>query len=423
MKIGIIGAGFTGLSAAYKLSKSGHEITVLEKEKHPGGLAIGFKKNNWNWTLEEHYHHWFTNDKYIFDLAKEINYPILIKRPKTSTFIKNKIVQLDSPITLITFPLLSIFDRIRMGLVLALFRYNPFWKPFDKVKASKTLSLFMGAKAFNLIWKPLFEGKFDKYADNVSLAWFWARVRKRTTKLAYPKQGFLHFAKTLEKQIEKMRGKFIFNCNVSKIINNTKPTVFFTKNGKMESLIFDKLIVTTSSSLFIKLMPSLPKGYKEKLKKLNMLGATNLLLRLKKPFLPDNTYWLNICDNTSPLMAVVEHTNFSDKKNYNNEYLVYVGNYVPVNHPYFSNSKEKMLKLFNPYLKRLNKNYEKNLIGIEFFKAPFAQPVMPVNYSKNIPPFTTPSKNIFLANMEQVYPWDRGTNYAAELGEKVSKTI
>ena len=170
-------------------------------------------------------------------------------------------------------------------------------------------------------------------------------------------------------------------------------------------------------------MPSLPKGYKEKLKKLNMLGATNLLLRLKKPFLPDNTYWLNICDNTSPLMAVVEHTNFIDKKNYNNEYLVYVGNYVPVNHPYFSNSKEKMLKLFNPYLKRLNKNYEKNLIGIEFFKAPFAQPVMPVNYSKNIPPFTTPSKNIFLANMEQVYPWDRGTNYAAELGEKVSQTI
>jgi hypothetical protein len=38
-----------------------------------------------------------------------------------------------------------------------------------------------------------------------------------------------------------------------------------------------------------------------------------------------------------------------------------------------------------------------------------------------IPSFKTPLKNVFLANMEQVYPWDRGTNYAVELGQKIAR--
>lgn len=423
MKIGIIGAGFTGLSAAIKLSKQGHDVTLIEKDNKPGGLAIGFRKDNWDWSLEEHYHHWFTNDKNIFKLAKEINYPILIKRPKTSTLINDKILQLDSPLTLIFFPLLSIFDRFRMGFTLALFRYNPIWKSFDKLKAEKTLSFLMGTRAYCLIWKPLFTAKFNKYADYVSLAWFWARIRKRTTKLAYPKRGFLDFAEALERRIKEQNGNFLYNCTVLEIENNVKPTITAVKDGKKKKLVFDKLIVTVSSFLFAKLAPSLPKEYKTKLMQLNMLGATNLLLRLNKPFLPDSTYWLNICDTNSILMAVVEHTNFMDKKNYNNEHLVYVGHYLPKNHPYFLKSKEEMLKLFDPYLKKLNKNYANNLIDIEFFKAPFAQPVMPANYSKKIIPHHTPFKNVLLANMEQVYPWDRGTNYAVEMGEKIVKII
>jgi len=423
MKVGIIGAGFTGLAAALELTKKGHEVLIFEKEQKPGGLAIGFKEEGWKWDLEEHYHHFFTNDSLIFDLAKQVNQKIIIKRPKTSTLIDNLIFQLDSPITLIKFPLLSLFQRTHMGFGLALLRYNPFWKPFDKLNATSILPGLIGKKGYEMIWKPLFKAKFGNFAKDISLAWFWARIRKRTTALAYPEGSFLSFANKLADKIIDNGGKIQYKSEIVSIASDKNVILEIKKGNRLLRMEFDKVIVTSPSHVFLKIAPQLPTEYKSKLENLKSLGATNLFLRFKKPFLKDGTYWLNVCEESSPLMAVVEHTNFIDKSYYNNEHLVYIGHYLPRNHEYFLMSKEDLLKKFDPYLAKLNKDYKKNLIGIEFFKTPFAQPVMPTNYNKIIPPFKTPLEKVYLANIQQVYPWDRGVNYAIELGQKIAKII
>lgn len=420
MKIGIIGAGFTGLSSAYYLLKDGHEVTVFEKDEIPGGLALGFKENVWNWTLEKHYHHWFTNDKSVLDLAQEINHDVVIKRPVTSVYLNDgKIYQLDSPIAVLKFAKLSVVERLRMAAVLALFfKYNPFWKPLEKINAEPFLKATMGKKTYELIWEPQLLSKFGKYKNDISLAWFWARVHKRTTKLAYPKGGFLDFANHLVDEIEKKNGKVLFRSGVEKIESGKK--VVIKADGKKYE--FDKVIVTLPSFFFSKIA-DLPKDYTNKMSNLKGLGAINLVLRLKKPFFKDSTYWLSVCDKDAPILAIVEHTNFMDKKNYNNEHLLYLGNYLPADHPYFSMDKKDILKKYDPFLKKINKEYQESLIDFEAFKAPFAQPIVPVNYSKMIPPTETPLKNVYLANIQQVYPWDRGTNYAVELGEKVANFI
>lgn len=425
MRIAIIGAGFTGLSAAYELVKEGHQVFVFEKDSGPGGLAIGYKEDKWKWSLEKHYHHWFTNDYSILNLAKEISYEVIIKRPKTSVFTKNKIYQLDSPLTVLKFPLLSFFERLKMSTVIGFLKYDPFWKPLEKYKASVILPKLMGKKPYEMIWEPLFVNKFGEFANNVSLAWFWARIKKRTPFLAYPKKGFLNFANHLVKVIEQKGGSVYFNTEILELSSKDKPQIKFRRIGNLKLKIenYDAVVVTTPSFLFLKIAPQLPKKYKESLGQLKSLGATNLILRLKKPFFNDGTYWLSICDKNAPVMAIVEHTNFMDKKNYNNEYIIYLGNYKSPDDPYFLMTKEEMLKKFDQYLKKINPNYYKNIIGYKLFKAPFAQPIIPINYSKILPPFETPFKNVFLANIEQVYPWDRGTNYAVELGKKVSKLI
>ena len=424
MKIAVIGAGFTGLSAAYQLLKEKNDVYVFEKDPEPGGLAIGYKEKKWNWSLEKHYHHWFTNDKSILDLAKEINYEVIIKRPKTSVFVKNKIYQLDSPLTVLKFPLISVFERLRMSAIVGFLKFDPFWKPLEKYKASIVLPKIMGKRPYEMIWEPLFMNKFGQFANNVSLAWFWARIRKRTPSLAYPAGGFLNFANKLTNEIEKLGGKVFFKTEIVELKENGKISIKIKdENGKDREEVFDKAIVTLPSFLFLKISPQLPADYKNSLGKLKGLGATNLILRLNKPFFKDNTYWLNVCDKNSPVMAIVEHTNFMDKKNYDGEYIVYLGNYKSFNDPYFSMTKEEMLKKFDTYLTKINSNYHKSIIGYELFKAPFAQPVIPINYSKILPSFYTPMKNVFLANIEQVYPWDRGTNYAVELGQKIAKIL
>ncbi len=438
MRIGIIGAGFSGLSAAFNLVQSGHEVTVFEKDGIPGGLALGFKEKEWNWTLEKHYHHWFTNDKFILNLAKEIGHKVIIRRPKTSVYVDEKIYQFDSSIKVLLFPKLSVIDKLRMGLIVGLLRYNPIWKPLEKINATTFLPKMMGTRGYKMIWEPLFKNKFGPYAKDISLAWFWARIVKRTTSLAYPEGGFLEFANHIVDVIKQKGGKVYFNTEIIELSSNGlprskagKPQIKVSspasQQGGQQSAVssqqFDAVIVTLPSFLFFKIAPQLPDSYKNKFTKLKGLGATNLVLRLSKPFFNDGTYWLNVCDPSSPIMAIVEHTNFMDKKNYNNQHLVYLGNYLSVDSKRFAMGKEEVLKLFDPFLKKINANYKKNLIDYELFKVPFAQPIIPTNYSKMIPPFKTPLKNVYLANIEQVYPWDRGTNYAVELGQKIANII
>ena len=426
MKIAVIGAGFTGLSAAFYLSKSGHDVTVFEKDSFAGGLATGFVQSEWRWTLEKHYHHWFTNDKSSYDLAKEINFEILTKRPKTSVYVEGKIYQLDSPINVLTFPRLSILERFRMAIVLGIIRYAPFWKMLEGIKAENFLRTYMGKNAYEKIWEPQFHNKFGKHAKDISLAWFWARLTKRTPFLSYPKGGFLKFANTLVKETKHYGGKFIFDSEITQLKQNWDFTVNVQALGKDKKSLnefFDKILVTLPSSSFLKITPQFPNAYKDKLKNLKEIGAITLILRLKKKFLKDGTYWLGICDKNSPLVAIVEHTNYMDKENYNNEHIIYLSKYLSNDHEYMKMTAEELLKLYDPYLRKINSTYRSSLISYNLFRDPSAQPIIPINYSKLIPPFKTPLRNIYLANIQQVYPWDRGINYAIELGRKVAKLL
>lgn len=414
MKIGIIGAGFTGLTAGLRLSQKGHAVSLLEKEGSLGGLATGFRERGWEWSLEKAYHHWFTNDTFTLKLAAELDYPVLVKRPRTDVFVKGERYQFDSAATLLTFPHLPLIDKLKTGFAALLLKALNDYTRLEGKRAYPWIKKWMGEKSFKLIWDPLFTGKFGEHKEDVALTWFWARIKKRTERLAYPQCGFQSFADRIGDQIKRLGGKIHLNTEVGKI-----------RGGRIISLggeDFDKVIVTLPSPLFVKLSPSLPKEYVKRITSIDHLHALNLILILKKPFM-EETYWLNITDKTFPFLVVVEHTNFIDPKYYGGQHILYIGNYLEKDHRYFKMTKEELLKEFTPYLKKINPTFNFQLSTLNSFVGPFAQPVVTTDYPKLIPTFETPLKNIYLANLDMVYPWDRGTNYAIELGEKVAKYI
>lgn len=424
MRIGIIGAGLTGLSAALELQKYGYEVHLFEQESIPGGLAIGFKEKNWEWSLEKHYHHIFTSDADILSLAKRTNQTFKFYRPNTSSLIDNEILQLDSPLKLLLFPKLSIIERLRMAFVLGYLRYIANWKQLEAYTAHDWLKRTMGEKGYMMLWEPLLRTKFGAFYKDISLAWFWARIKARSTELGYPNGGFQHFAEVLAKKILRKNGSITYNATVTKLESQeNKKIISFKSKGTISQEEFDLVLVTVPNIIFAAIAPELPDNYKKSLRDFKGIAAVNMVLELSKPMLPNNVYWLSICEKEYPFLAVVEHTNFIDKSHYGNNHIVYVGNYLPHGHKYFSLSKEALLKEYDAYLKQLNPNYAESIVNAFVFHAPFAQPIVTQHFSKKILPFETPIEGIYLANMQQVYPWDRGTNFAVQTGEKVAQVI
>lgn len=396
MKIAIIGGGFTGLTAAYELTKKGHKITLFEKEKYLGGLAHGFTRPGWDWHLESAYHHLFTNDFAILSLIKELGLSdkLLIKRPVTATLWGGVSYPLDSPIHLLRFPGIPIIDRVRTGILLAFLKLNPFWRPFEWLTAKNLFITLGGRRAWETIWEPLMIGKFGAYADSVAASWLWARIKKRTQKLYYIKGGFHTLVMALEQAIKKQGGII-----VHKRFNPAKAGLNLKK--------IDRTLLTIPTPTTIP-----------------HLHAQTLILETKEPILK-NIYWLNITDRSFPFLAVVAHTNMIDKKYYGGHHLTYFGNYLPDGHPYLSMTKKQLLKIFLPFIKRLNPNFHWSDLSdwSDLFIGYYAQPVHELHYSRCAPKLETSIKGLYLANMDSIYPWDRGTNYAIELGKNAAKMI
>lgn len=421
MKIGIIGGGISGLSAAYQLTKLRHRVTVFEKEPFLGGLAYGFKQPNWDWHIEGAYHHLFTNDAAILTLSRELNLTndLIVTRPVTASLYNGRAYQLDSPQTLLAFPGLPLTDKFRTAALLGLLKITPFWQPLEYLTAERMIRTIGGDAAYKAVWQPLLYGKFGDYAPRVSAAWFWARIKKRTPSLVYFRGGFHTFVSALERAILSEKGTIRTNTAVS-LVNKAKTGYTIAWKNKTDR--FDAVLITVPTPLALKLAPALTSSYTAPLTRIPHLHAQTLILETDKPVLK-NVYWLNITDPGYPFLAAVAHTNFMNPAKYGGNHLTYFGNYLPQGHPYLSMSKETLLKKFQPFIRRLSPAANYNLLSTHMFIGPFAQPVHECRYSNNIPSIRTPLPGLYMANMDYIVPWDRGTNYAVELGQKAAQLI
>jgi protoporphyrinogen oxidase len=422
MRIAIIGSGFTGLSAGYNLSKMGQNVCIFESESKPGGLAAGFRNTKWEWSLEDHYHHLFSNDKMILDLVEEVDHEVNFFRPKTSALVNDTIYQLDSPSSLLSFPGIPLIDRVRTGMVIVYLKKVAKWEDLEKLTAEKFLRKYMGERSWNVIWKPLFVSKFRIYASEIPASWFWARIVKRTPDLGYPVFGFAALAETIAEKITEKGGKILYDTKVESIKKSKSKFEVITRNNQKYSV--DKVISTLPTNVLLSITKGLPTSYVRKIKPLKGIGALTLIVSTKEKFFSDGTYWLSVNDSKYPFVAVVEHTNLIDNRNYGSENILYIGNYLKNDDKLMSLSKDELINLYLPYLKKINPKIKKTQINDSWLiKSSFAQPIPTVNYSKHIPPHTTPIDGLYIANMQQVYPWDRGTNYAVELGRKAADLV
>lgn len=432
-RIAIIGAGVAGLSAAYDLARAGHDVVVYEASQKVGGLAAGFKVSRWDWTLEKFYHHWFQSDKDLLQLADEMGVRdrILFPRPKTSIWANGNIYQLDSATSALKIPVLSWPAKLRFGFTMLFLRITRSWRWLEKYTAAEWLEKYMGREAYEMIWKPLLIGKFGESYDEVNMAWFWARVYSRTPRLGTFDGGFQAFVEVMANHARQAGAQTYLSTPIDAIhqLEDGKFQITLGTINKQE--IFDKVLSTTSPKLLRKLVPQIEGDYAQKLDALRNTGAVVVVAALKHKMLTDGTYWLNLpasspdkSKNDFPYVAFVEHTNYMDSAHYGGDNLVYCGDYVPTDHAYFKMSEDELAEHFLSTLPKINPDFQKDWIKEYWvFRAPYAQPLPTVNHSQNIPSIQTPLDGLYWASMSQVYPWDRGTNYAIEIGRRAARLM
>lgn len=432
-RVAIVGAGATGLAATYDLTRQGMQVCLYEAGSEVGGLAAGFRDDSWEWTLEKFYHHWFANDDAILGLIAELGAQdrLLFPRPTTSLWLNGKVYPMDRPnivVANLRLPL-SWPAKVRYGLTGLYLRMSRNWRSLERTTAEQWLRRTMGREAYETLWRSLLIGKFGDYYDQVNMAWMWARIYKRTPRLGTFVGGFQAFLELLAERVREQGAQIFLNRPVRRIERMQSGKLVVQAGEQAEG--FDAVICTSSPQAMLRLAPQLEGPYAEKLRGLKSMGAVVVIFALKQQLLRDGTYWLSLPasrpdkqNSEFPFLALVEHTNYMNPQHYAGDHLVYCGDYVAPDHEYLRLDETELVARFQRILSRFNPAFSSEWVRKWWvFRTPYAQPVPFVNQSQRLPALRTPVAGLYLASMSQVYPWDRGTNYAVEMGREVAALV
>jgi protoporphyrinogen oxidase len=255
------------------------------------------------------------------------------------------------------------------------------------------------------------------------MAWFWARMHSRTQHLVTYEGGIQAFIDQLAERLSGMGVTFRYSTPVQQLTRMPEGEIRVKTAGTDE--VYQQCLVTVSPHQLARMAPSLPKDYLSGLIALRHIGAVVMVFALSRQVSMAGVYWHNLPKDAGfPFLAMVEHTNFLPRERFGGEHIVYCGDYLPSGHEYFRISKEELQARFLPALKRFNPEFDPSWVkGSWLFKSEYAQPVPMVNHSRNIPEIRTPLRGLFFVGMSQVYPWDRGMNYAVRMARETARRM
>lgn len=417
-----------------------------------GGQAATFDVGD-GVLLERYYHHLFTSDGYIADLYRDLGLPDGIEWFPSSVafFIEGRSRSFTSPVDLLRFTPLSLRSRLRMGLaVVALQRRHRDAAAFEHRTAHDWIVDAMGQEVWEKVMGPLLRGKFGTRAEDISMAWLWAKLTVRrqikgeqTTgeKLGYPRGGFEPLFEALRDAIRARGGQVLIDRPAARVERDgagfalTPGASHSYRSGHdprrfelaSASERYDAVLATVSNPIFEQalgdgLRAEVGTAYLDSLRQIEYHAAQCLVLEIDRRFSP--FYWTNVADRSLPFVGLIEQGNLTGIERYGNRHFLYVANYLDQGDEALSLSADALLDRYEPGLKKVNPAFERSWISRKWlFVEPDAQPIVTPGYGDRLPPLDTGVPGLVLANTTQVYPEDRGTNYAVRLGQDAAREL
>ena len=425
--IAVIGAGFCGLAAAYELGVRGIRATVLERDGEIGGLAGSF--NAGGAQLEKFYHHWFTHDVHIMRLVEELGQSdrILSRPSRAGAYYAHQFFKLSTPLDLLRFSPLPFWSRLRLGLLALRARRVRDWRGLEDRTAADWLRELGGERVYEVVWQPLLRGKFGDLAEEVAAVWFWNKLKLRGSsrgkggaeQLAYYRGGFAALADALADAIRAQGGAIRTGVAVRGLqVDAGRVTDIVTADA---TVACDGVIATPALPIVAELVaPHVSGEYVALMRRIRYLANICVVLELDRSL--SDIYWLNVNDPSFPFVAVIEHTNFEPASTYAGRHIVYLSKYLPATDAIYGMPDADVVAFTLEHLRRMFPDLaDERVLAAHVWRARYAQPVVECGYRWLIPDRQTPLSNLLLATMAQIYPQDRGTNYAIQQGREAAR--
>lgn len=427
-RIAVVGGGLAGLVAADRLLQAGFAVTVFEKYPEAGGL-VGVLSVGGT-PLERFYHHLFTSDTDYVSFADEfgLGKDLLWLKSRMGFFSQGRLWDFGTPASLLKFSPLGILGRLEFVLSTLKLRQNPEWKPLEKDTAAGWMKAHGYGRAFDAVWGPLLFQKYGRLADDVGLVWLWGKIALRTRsrdksglgeRLGYLKGSFGRGIAAVLARV-KERGGDVRTSRPVKIL--TKSDGGFRVDYAGGSETFDLVLSTVAIPELLRLAPDLPEETRTLWSRISYCHALCPLLELDRQLSP--YYWLNIGDSTMPFGGVIEQTNFLPPETYGGRHVVYISNYVLPDDPKWKMKDQDLWAQYLPALKKINPAFDESwILRKEISRGEYAQPIVVPGYSALLPAIRTPVPGLYSACMAQIYPEDRGQNYAIRIGREAAAAI
>ncbi|MBM3364770.1 MAG: NAD(P)/FAD-dependent oxidoreductase [Betaproteobacteria bacterium] len=421
-RIAVLGAGPMGLAVAYQLARDGHHPVVFEADDRVGGMTACFDFNGLQ--IERYYHFHCTSDHAFLQILDEIGIAHKMRwvETKMGYWYQRRLQPWGNPFALLGFQGLSLIAKFRYGLHAFLCTKRDDWRLLDHVEASRWIKRWVGNEAWEVLWRRLFDYKFYDYANNLSAAWIWSRIRRIgrsrynlfREKLGYLEGGSSTLLNAIKIDIEQHGGEIRLSSPARRVnITQGRVTGVEASSGVED---FDKVISTVPLPFVTRLIPDLPPEVAQKFTALKNIAVVCIIAKLRQR-LTEN-FWLNVNDPEMDIPGLVEYSNLRPL----DHAIVYVPFYMPGEHPNYAEPDEVFIGKVKRYLQTINPALQDDdFIDIRASRYRHAQPICEPGYLNRLPPVALPVRGLWVADTSYYYPEDRGISESIGFGRQMAR--
>lgn len=413
-----------GLATAYDLLRKGHTVHLFEGDTQLGGMSASFVFDGIK--IERYYHFICKADEPLFAMLRELGIEDTLRwRPtKMGYYYQGKVRDWGEPLALLKFPNLDLISKIRYGLLAFTSTKRSNWQKLDSVDAVSWLKGWVGERAYDVLWRPLFELKFHHYTSNLSAAWIWSRLKRVGTsrknilqeEMGYLEGGSDTFLDAIEAAIRDLKGSIHLSEPAREVIQRDGKVVgVVTDTGSYE---FDQVVSTIPMPYVADMVPSLPESVLDKYRSVNNIAVVCVLVHLKESLTPN--FWLNISDPDIDIPGVIEYSNLNPLGGH----IVYAPFYIPGEHKDYQEEDEFFIAKVRSYLLRLKPELqESDILKIAAGRYRYAQPICEPEFMSRLPPISPGVAGLYIADTSFYYPEDRSISESIKLGRTLAQMV